>query len=248
MRIFIIYVFILLTSNIYSQRKHIPPGTLKINDSLYIDQTPVTNVMYLEFLHTLQSFWTLEKHEEFKTAPKFNRQEIKHSAQAISSSAKPLFLEMSITKDAMIDNTITASLKYLWTPDYSQYPVLQITKEQAEMFCLWRTDIVMYLYGRSKTKKKRNKYPKEITYRLPTQEELKQATLFFEEKRKFSITKEKSPLELDVRDIKFRHFTFFNVSEYTTDSITFGSNWRNKTPTTFPNDYTGFRCICEVKY
>lgn len=27
-----------------------PPGTIKLNDSLYIDKTPVTNLMFLEYL------------------------------------------------------------------------------------------------------------------------------------------------------------------------------------------------------
>ena len=27
-----------------------PPGTLKLNDSLFIDKTPVTNMMFIEYL------------------------------------------------------------------------------------------------------------------------------------------------------------------------------------------------------
>jgi len=27
-----------------------PPGTIKLNDSLYIDCTPITNLMFLEYL------------------------------------------------------------------------------------------------------------------------------------------------------------------------------------------------------
>ncbi len=249
MRIFIVLFFIFQTTVTYGQYRHSPPGTLKINDSLHIDQLPVTNRMYLEFLDRLQSFWSLEKHEELKTAPKFGRPKVTPIYTYPNDFKKtPLLIEMSINETSFINDSLKAHSEYLTQPKYSEYPVLQITKEQAEMYCLWRTDMVMYLYSTAKNERRRSKLPKKIRYRLPTQEELIQSKTFFKEQEEFSFTTEESPLHLQLKDIKFRHFTFFNISEYTTDSIPFGSNWRNKVPTTFPNDYTGFRCICEVKY
>jgi formylglycine-generating enzyme required for sulfatase activity len=249
MRIFIVLFFIFQATVTYSQYRHSPPGTSKINDSIYIDQLPVTNVMYLEFLDRLQSFWSLEKHEEFKTAPKFGRPKVTPVYTYPNDLKKtPLLIEMSINETLTINDSLKTHSQYLINPKYSHHPVLQVTREQAEMFCLWRTDMVMYLYATAKNERRRNKYPKEIRYRLPTQEELIQAKTFFKEQKEFSFSKEESPLHLQLNDIKFRSFIFLNISEYTTDSIPFGSNWRNNAPTTFPNDYTGFRCICEVKY
>ena len=37
-----------------------------------------------------------------------------------------------------------------------------------------------------------------------------------------------------------------NLSEYTLDSIPFGTNWKQETKVDEPNDYTGFRCVCEI--
>ncbi len=245
----IIFIIILLQITYsYSQNKYrSPPGTYKINDSLYIDQMPVTNIMYLEFLESLLSFWSLEKHEELKTSPRFNRKKTKEIVYDYNAKPTSLLTEMSINDTLKINDSLKASLEYLWHPKYSDHPVLQITKEQAEMYCLWRTDMVMYLYATAKNEKRRNKHPRETIYRLPSQEELLNAKNYFKKHEEFTKTTEKSPLNINFKDIKFSRLIFLNISEYTRDSIPYGTNWKNKTPTIFPNDYTGFRCICEVK-
>src|SRR5690606_1299263 len=76
MRNFTVLCFILLyTLTSFSQKQrhgyNSPPGTIKLNDSLYIDVAPVDNIMYLEFLHGYNSFWSEKTHDSLAKLPNF---------------------------------------------------------------------------------------------------------------------------------------------------------------------------------
>jgi hypothetical protein len=223
----------------------IPPGTIYLNDSLFIDKTPISNIEYLFFLSTIKHFWSLENHDSIWKLPKYNLKINLSNVKNLNPNNMRLYIAMSINESFNITKEKLIK-EYLHHPNYNDYPLLQITKQQAEMYCLWRTDIVLLNWAKkSKTKQERDQYPQNIKYRLPTTKELKNAIDFFKRKNKLRITKEKSPLKFKVT--KSDVFSLYNISEFTLDSIPFGKNWKNSKEIITPNDYTGFRCICEIK-
>lgn len=262
LRLFVFTLFLFSTPFIYSQYKVIgmlkaqknnpsktPPGTIFINDSLYIDKTPVTNIMYLEFLNSLENFWSLEKHDLIKKLPKYGIND------TILQKKWPirdvnLYINMSINEGYVLNKTLKIR-NYLFHPTYTHFPVLQITKEQAEMFCKWRTDMVMLLWAAySKTKDERSLFPKKIKYRIPTKQECQYAITFFKQVNKFEASKKtkRPPYKFNIKNHKADDkFFIYNISEYTLNGVPIGENWKNKSSKNGPNDYTGFRCICEIE-
>ena len=132
--------------------------------------------------------------------------------------------------------------------NFSNHPALYLTREQAELFCRWRTRRVnQMLWVKSVNPEEKRKFPTEILYRLPTEVEYQQAVNFFEGKGRLKYTKEESPLDLKPKWKLPNRFFIYNVSEYTAEDGVTGSNWKEESPSGSPNDYTGFRCICEIR-
>lgn len=217
-----------------------PPGTLKLNDSLYIDKTPVTNQMYREFLASLENFWSPEKHDSIIAYPKFNLdKKIRESLENRNT--------FTTVDRLMLKKKVFADKDYLFDTRYNNHPVLNISREEAEMFCLWRTDMVMLLWAyNSDNEEERSMFPSEVKYRLPKLEEYQEAVNFFSNRNKIEMTREKSPLRLKLKVNKPQTFTLHRISEFTLGNSFFWENWRSEIPTGEPNDYTGFRCVCEV--
>ncbi len=95
-----------------------PPGTIKIDNNFFIDQTEVSNFSYLEFL-----IWT-KKH--------------------IGDTAYKAILPD--TNVWTTSNNTTFQTKYLRSKDYRDFPVVGISQKQAEAFCKWRSDRVMEFF------------------------------------------------------------------------------------------------------
>ncbi|CAN5205580.1 hypothetical protein BH09BAC5_BH09BAC5_12200 [soil metagenome] len=127
-----------------------PPGTVWLHDNLFMDETEVRNLDYLEFL-----YWT-------------NRIE--------PEKLKALLPDTLCWRNPKNYNE-PYILYYLRHPSYRNYPVVGISYEQAVAFCKWRSDRVNeFIYIREnkvKDWKGDTTYPfKEIVrYRLPTKEE-----------------------------------------------------------------------------
>ena len=126
-----------------------PPGTVQINDTLYIDETEVTNISWREYLYYLSS---IEKDEgKYQTA----------------------------LPDTLVWNSDTSasplSEYYHRHPSFNNYPVVGISYLQAIEFCKWRTYAAnqgIYL-GKIKNPMThlKDSFPIKFYYRLPTQEE-----------------------------------------------------------------------------
>ena len=103
----------------------------------------------------------------------------------------------------------------------------------------------------SSNEKKRSKFPKGILYRLPTTIEFNNALSTFGFSKKKLKPYSKKPIfpyqSSYNKTPKKALFFKYNISEYTLDSIPYGTNWKNKKNFYTFNDYTGFRCICEIK-
>ncbi|MDD5149635.1 MAG: SUMF1/EgtB/PvdO family nonheme iron enzyme [Flavobacterium sp.] len=243
-KLFINILFIFTFFNIYSQNKtgtnikskiYTPPGTIKLNGSLYIDKTPITNVMYLEFENKVLGGWNLRLHNSIKKLPNYGI-DLSIMNLSLDSIEKKSFyskikhdINFSITK-------IINSNYYFNHPKYSHNPVLNITKEQAELFCLWRTDMVQLLLAfESKTIQERKKYPNKILYRLATKQEFEIAEEYFKNIGLLKISKKESPLKMEIEKVK-QKFYLLNLSELTNNE----NIYREK------NNYSSFRCICEI--
>jgi len=155
--------------------KKAPPGTVWLKDNLYIDRTEIRNVDYREYLYWLGRIFG-------------NR----------SSKYIRAFPDTTVWNDSLRKNPFV--YKYIHSPEYGNYPLTGITRQQAEDYCKWRSDRVNewhlilegilkpdtmqnsvshfttegYLAGKYK-KNLKDKYPgKEYTfcyYRLPSEEE-----------------------------------------------------------------------------
>jgi len=208
---FLLYLLVLCSFQfINAQTALIPPGTLKINDSLFMDKSPVTNIMYYEFLTELE-----------RTNPK-------------------VLETMSIPTRLKIEGY--SAKTYFFHPKYQYFPVLQITKYQAELYCKWRSDMAQLAWDA-----KYPDYNKTLVYSLPTKLQYESAVKVFKGTNRFKAFEADNPLKLKIKEHPKKKFVTYNISEITQDDLFFGLNRKGISPTKLPNNDTGFRCICEVK-
>lgn len=124
-----------------------PPGTVKIKENIYIDETEITNFNWREYV-----MW-LEK---------------KHGKNAIEyKNALP---DTLVWKEKESFNEPYTQYYYSH-PAYNDYPVVGISYEQAVQYCKWRTECVKELFETKMLTDKKNVYPTNFEYRLPTKEE-----------------------------------------------------------------------------
>lgn len=96
--------------------KFSPPGTVWLKDSLFIDQTEIRNLDYLEYLHWL------------------NKNDPEKYASAVPDTN--VWIKGKETNEPYVHY-------YLTHPAYRNFPVVGVSYEQAIDFCKWRSDRVM---------------------------------------------------------------------------------------------------------
>jgi formylglycine-generating enzyme required for sulfatase activity len=139
-----------------------PPGTVQINDTLYIDRTEVANVHWREYLYYLAD---VEKDENFYL-----------SALPDTSVWNDIKWKPDTAGGIAIWNNPFVEY-YFRHPMYNNYPVVGISYEQAIEFCKWRTFVVnLGDYMRENNIKDhkahlKDTFPIRLYYRLPTNEE-----------------------------------------------------------------------------
>ncbi len=231
-----VFLFIISTL-ICSAAPDNPPGTVKQNDSLYVDRTEVTNAGWRECLH-----WYNQNYGD--------------------TSEQYLFMLPDETKWEYIGVSFEMYFRH---PRYQSYPVVCVTYEQALVYCQWRSDRVNEWYYRLKNKIKftenidtsKQKIPVYVTYRLPSQEEWMNLS-----GGKDTIGPViSSPMPKETGDGEKNKKGIFqlagNVSEMTSaKGIAKGSNYFQKEKKygiqmnfqyKRPQPWLGFRCICEIK-
>lgn len=208
-------ICLFLNFPVYSQNIdfRIPPGTIKLNDSLYIDVAPVDHLMMWEYDGTMD--------------------------------------RMKTKSDEIVLVFLDTSEVYSKHPKFQRYPELNISKDDAEAYCKWRTDRVKILWQREVSEnQKKYKYPKNILYRLPSTSEFEQAVAFFGyTKGKYKTVKDSFIFQyLKSYKTKYKKGIFIkdNISEYTLDGLPFGNNWKHSSNFSHPSNYVGFRCVCEI--
>lgn len=216
-----------------------PPNTLKINDSLYIDQSPVTNLMYLEFLDMAGRYWNYTFHDTInKILPsKLNNELLTKNMNKKESRDLKEYLQLPEYKNV---EDYLGSHSYLRNSKYVNAPVVFIHKKQAELYCLWRSDMVNIMLNKKNKKTTEIEY---VNYRLPTESELNNAIYFFQH-TVFSESGAPSKMKA-----KKDEFTIFKLSEFTSSNTAFESypNWKGMhSDNETANNFTSFRCICET--
>lgn len=115
-----------------SKKYNAPPNLVQLYDSLFIDQTEVNNMHYLEFLHAVR----------------------RDSGNAYYKKMQP-------------DTTAWDDVNfYVRDPALVFYPIVAITYEQANAYCIWRSNVANLAAV--------NNHPNPKTtfiFRLPTEEE-----------------------------------------------------------------------------
>ncbi|MBS1619959.1 MAG: SUMF1/EgtB/PvdO family nonheme iron enzyme [Bacteroidetes bacterium] len=117
-----------------------PPGVIRISENYYYDQTEVANVHWREYL-----YWTRKVFGE---------------GSAEYQAALP---DQSVWSEADSCLSVYADL-YLGHPAYEYFPLVGVTKKQAEVFAKWRSDrvmereLVLHHVIEEDTSQNRNKY------------------------------------------------------------------------------------------
>lgn len=96
----------------------VPPGTIKIDENFYVDEAEVTNFSYLEYLYWLKNVYGIHSKEYQSALP-----------------------DTTVWSESLV-NKKDYETNYLRHPLYKDYPVVGISRSQAENFCQWRSDRV----------------------------------------------------------------------------------------------------------
>lgn len=237
-RVSIIILILLFSNKSYSQNYERPPGTIQLDENLYIDVAPVDNLMFLEYLQNLNNLSVTKLDSILK------------NSQSYGLSRKSLF-DQGSESDKIVIFDFNESEEYLHHPKYAKHPVINVDVNQAKTFCEWRTKAVLFNFANvSKSEKERLKYPKKIKYRLPTNKEFNLAIETFGYSKGYKSEDKDIPFIIYRKKYKSKYkkalFIKNNLSEYTLDSLPFGKNWKNVNPTNESTNYTSFRCVCEI--
>lgn len=237
-----------------SKKEFTPPGTVQINDSLFADETEISNASWLEY-----EMWAINLYG-------------KNSKEHLAALPDTLVWREKISYNEPY------VLYYYRHPAYRNFPVVGISYEQAVEFCKWRTQRVKVFMTVAKKFKDMN-----FEYRLPTKaewERLAETSAGFltnngkNEKGLYRlncvhpdsvIVKGNSPTYPDVTAPVYSYWKNLfglynmtgNVAEMVNEKgICKGGSWRNSLEEcrigkdkeyTKPTAWLGFRCICVVK-
>ncbi|MGZ3882772.1 MAG: SUMF1/EgtB/PvdO family nonheme iron enzyme [Bacteroidia bacterium] len=250
--LFIFTIFFIASAFVPVRKKEfLPPGTVKINDTLFADETEISNFSWQEY-----ELWTKTKYG------------------ALSPE------HLAVLPDTLVWRDSSAYCEpymhyYYRHPAYANYPAVGISYEQALAYCKWRTEQVGEFMTISK------KYDlMTFKYRLPSKAEWEflsnnGAGVFsnsgFDAKKAVKANTinscdscKFSPDNADVTAPVFSYaknrFNLFNmignVSEMVNEKgISKGGSWRHKLEQcrtgkdilyTRPASWLGFRCVCVV--
>jgi formylglycine-generating enzyme required for sulfatase activity len=250
-------ILLISSFSIKNKKGFLPPGTVKINDTLFADETEVSNFSWSEFENWTKRKYGANSPHHIKTLP-----------DTLVWRNKNSYNEPYVGY-------------YYRHPAYKKYPVVGITYEQAIAFCKWRAERVKEFLCDSK------KYDQvEFEYRLPSKNEWefvssdclnmfknrgrneKGQITFNHRWAKDSIEWVSSDKERAGSEIlapvysywpnRFKLYNMIgNVSEMVLEKgISKGGSWTNfleecrvgkDIPYEKPSAMLGFRCVCVVK-
>ena len=222
-------------------QNYIPPGTIKLVDTMFIDKQPVTNEMYKEFLRHRDYYWTTESSKMFETLPTHNAplpDEIKVLQQNSYADAVSSLLNIKDTSEVALTNILD-------NPVYANHPILSIDYKEALLFCKWRSELAtLRLNHINKTKKSREQFPKKLYYRLLSESEFVNVINHF---KQIDRLKQLPVSEAGTKDHPEGYLITYNLDELLNDGSLFNIQSANIKTDTLSKSKTSFRCICETE-
>lgn len=230
-----------------------PPGTVQINDTLFFDQTEITNFNWLEYTTWMKNKHGVESSEYINALP---------DSSVFSGLNEPY------------------EFYYFRHPAYQNYPVVGVSYNQAVAFCAWRTDRVKEMLAIQHAKKKEYVVP-DFDYRLPSKKEwefVANAPLNERSIRKNKSSYTSEDLPYNVKDFQLYSSSNWKISNPATQGVKnefgmqnlFGnvaemigeegvskggsfnhtsleSQAEKQIEYESPTHWLGFRCVCVVK-
>ncbi|MFH0867620.1 MAG: SUMF1/EgtB/PvdO family nonheme iron enzyme [Bacteroidota bacterium] len=159
-----LFLFLLLSffSCIFSKKiddtnyfiENIPPGTVKIGENLFYDETESRNLDWLEYLYWIRRVFGANSEEYLSAKPDT-------SVWVEKYPCLNLCKEKFIHHNDTIYYNLSYTLMYLRHPQFRYYPVVGISQEQAKNYAKWRSDRVfegvLIKYGKLKMNALQNK-------------------------------------------------------------------------------------------
>jgi len=236
----------------------VPPNTVWLQDSFFVDKTEIANLHWLEYLHYLK--------------------------QGVSKN----LITQNFYNDQVPDSSIcqTERGNLVTHPAYRYQPVVGVSYAQARNFCKWRSAVVTELYNQENPAPEGTHW--QFTFRLPTIEEWEKAakggldvSLYPHGLKKWYKIEAEAPVRMrppdplvNYRNHKSKTFTLKKITEYppnalglhqmignvaemtATEGVAKGGSWRHRKEACkirrqqryfLPDNWLGFRCVCEVK-
>jgi len=119
-------LFFLLSFSAKKKRRFIPPGMVRISDTLFMDKTEVTNLSWYEYLYWLKNMYGSDSPEYQAAVPD-----------------STVWLYDGMSSNLPWQNSFK-QIKF-----FKDYPVSGISYDQALAFCKWRTDRVRHFVSLS---------------------------------------------------------------------------------------------------
>jgi formylglycine-generating enzyme required for sulfatase activity len=243
------FALALLCLSFTTEKPFTPPGTVQISDTLFADETEITNFSWQEYENWTSAIYGKNSKEHLATLP-----------------------DTLVWRDQNSYNE--PYVKYYYRhPAYKEYPVVGISYQQAVAFCKWRTERVKLFMTIKKDFKNQNFY-----YRLPTKVEWERfaetSSLFLKnngqnKKGGYQIncahpntaTNSNADVTAPVNSYEKNFLGIYNllgnVAEMINEEgVSKGGGWKNNleqcrvgkdSEYTKPSAWLGFRCVCVVK-
>ena len=228
--LFLLWVFLINTGLLLSQDEiTVPPGTIRVDDSVFIDKSPVTNLMFTEYLNVKEVL----KNKGYDSLKEFT--------SATNETGFPIEFRIIRTPSSLLiefyaNDKFLNKKGYATESKFTNFPVLNVEKATAMDYCKWRTEMVAHLWMNDDKYIIVKDLANKINYRLATKEELLNASTVYSNSGNLVTIKGK--LLKIKKEIPPNKFSVFPISEMTL-SDEFFNNQENY-------EYTGFRCICEI--
>lgn len=169
------FFLLLVSAGKKSLYKSPPPGTVAVNDTFFVDYAPVRIIDYIEFLSSIRNFYTPAFSDSIKKLPKWGYTFDEFRRLDAYFKGDTVFYQKMLPRSLVT----LANDKKVYDIDfrfksmkYANFPIVNMSYEQAREYCKWRTDMVMLKYAVDcKTEKQRRQYPMNFKYRLPTRKE-----------------------------------------------------------------------------
>lgn len=264
MAFFILPVFLISCKSSEDLFESPPPGTVYSGDSIYMDAMPVRTKDYLDFLNSIRNYYSKAFVDSVKKLPNYGLRKTQvDSMMAYFKGDSNLYKQM-LPRVWMTYSSYDKRYEpdyRLSNPRYLNYPVVNITPEQARKYCEWRTNMVLLYYATiSKTEIERQKYPMNMKYRIPERKVWeKTLSIYFRElgvnKHDGKYENKNLPKPYEPNRKKYFYYEATNAAELLDkDVVSLDFEWTKSVGLgnisyvkyKKPEDWITFRCMCEI--